>query len=235
VRNDPPTRRWPRRLIATLTGCLLSAVAVAVQIPAVREAIGIANSIYRLIDSTVPSLGVASLWIGFGLIVGGVVATWRSQRINGSMTKMMTEGSAVLTAALGVLVALVGSFNQPTSLHVTPPTGKHHHTTHHHRHPAPAKHSSGGSSTAGGSPHTTTTTTPTSTSAPAPAPAPAPSPSPSPSSGGSSSTSGGGGGNTVTINKSTNQTSETGNAEGPNATSGPATDNNNESTNISIG
>jgi hypothetical protein len=223
-------RRWPLRLIEAAPSCLFSAIFVAVQIPAVREAIGIANTINRFINSTVPSLGMAANWLGFALIVGGVVATWQAHRkLKDGTTKMTAEGSAVLTIALGVLVAVVSTFNHPAPPNKPPGSyearvAKHRRTARRHRHHAPAHH-----------PSSSGTSTP---SSPSPAPTsstPTPAPSSPPSAGGSSTTSGGGGGNTVTINKSTEQNATTGNAEGPGATSGPATNNNNESTNISIG
>lgn len=242
--DKSPIRRWPHRLIAALAGCFLSAFVVVLQIPAGREAIGIANSIYRFIDSTVPALGVTAIWISFVLIVGGVLATWRLSRgPNEGMAKMMTEGSAVLTVALGVLVALVASLNVPTPLNVAP-RSKHHHRSDHHRHRrhTPAQRTSAGSSTsaAGGAssakPASSPASAPTSAeSSPSPSQSSGGGAAPPPSSGGSSSTSGGGGGNTVTLNKTNSQNAQTGNAEGSEATSGPATNNNTESTNISIG
>jgi hypothetical protein len=225
-RQDHPHRRWPLRLVAAIPSCLVSAILVAAQIPAVREAVGIANSVYRLTNSTIPTLGIAAIWVGFLLIVGGVIATWQSHRaIKDGTTRQLAEGSGVLATALGCLVAVIVTLGQAPVAKIAAPeyeanVPKHHRRAHHRHH---AQHSSTGNGAA---------------KAPAPAagkaaPAPASSPQPSPS--GGSSTSGGGGGNTVTLNKTTNLTSTTGNADGPGATSGPATNNNSESTNISIG
>lgn len=237
--QEPPTRRWPFRLIAAAPGCLVSAIFVATQIPAVREAIGIAKTTYGFINSTVPSLGVAAIWIGFVLLVGGVVATWWSHRsIKDATTKMMAVGSAVLAVALGVLVAVVSTFNHPGAPSTTiPPTYLGSIVTHHHQSPrryhhhTPAHHpSTGGSKPAG-----TATPSPAPSTPSVPAPAPAPSP---PSGGGSSSSSGGTGGNgaTVTVNKNNHQEATSGAAEGSGATSGPATNNNNEGpVSISVG
>ncbi len=237
--HEHPKRRWPLRLIAAAPGCLFSAIFVATQIPAVREAFGIAKTTYEFLNSTVPSLGVAAIWIGFLLIVGGVIAAWRFYRtLKEGTIKMMAVGSAVLAVALGGLVAAISTLNQPSAgtSGYTANAGKHH-STHHqrqHHHPPPAKHSSSGGSKATAAPSPAPTN---STPTPAPAPAPAPASSPSPSGGGSSSSSGSGGnGNKVTVTKSNEQTATSGNAEGTNATSGPATNTNNEApTNISIG
>lgn len=218
-------------------GELFSAIFVAIQIPAVREAVGIAKTTYRFISSTVPSFGVAAIWIGFVLIVGGVVAAWRFHRAFKEGTiKMMAVGSAVLVVALGGLVAAVSTLNQPSAATSSyeANTGSQHRSHRHHHHPTPAKHSSsGGSKTTGAPPPTPVP--PNSTPTPTPSPAPAPNPPPS---GGGSSSSGGssGNGNSVIVSKHKEQTATSGNAEGPGATSGPATNNDNEGpTNISIG
>jgi hypothetical protein len=237
--QEHPKRRWPLRLIAAAPGCLFSAIFVAIQIPAVREAVGIAKATYRFINSTVPSLGVAAIWIGFVLIVSGVVAAWRFHRaLKEGTIKMMAVGSAVLAVALGGLVAAVSTLNPPSAATSSyeANTGSHHRRPrpHHHHHPTPAKHSSSGGSKATRTPPPAS---PSSTPTPTPTPAPAPAPNPPPSGGGSSSSSGSGGNsNNVTVNKKNEQTATSGNAEGPGATSGPATNNNNEGpTNISIG
>jgi hypothetical protein len=233
--QEPPQRRWSRRLIVATSGCLFSAVFVAIQIPAVREAVGAAKTIYRFINSTVPSLGVAAIWIGFVLVVGGVVAAWRFHRVlKEGTTKMVAVGSAVLVMAVGGLVAVVSTLSQPGPPSSTAPpsyvasVGRHHRSPRHHHHHTPANRPSSGGSKATGTP---------SPAPPNPTPAPAPAPSPQPSGGGSSSSGGSGGnGNNVTVNKNHSQTATSGNAEGPGATSGPATNNNNEGpVNISIG
>lgn len=228
-------RRWPLRLIAAAPGCLVSAIFVAIQIPAVREAIGIAKTIYGFINSTVPSLGVAGIWIGFVLVVGGVIAAWRLHRtLKEGTTKTAAVGSAVLAVVLGSLVAVISTLSQPgQSSSTTPPSyeasiGRHHRSPRHHHHALTKRPSSGGSKARG----TPSPAPPNPTSAPAPTPAP----SPQPSGGGSSSSGGSGGnGNNVTVNKTNTPTVTSGDATGPNATSGPATSNNNEAVNISIG
>jgi hypothetical protein len=240
--HEHSNRRWPFRLIMAIGGCLFSAIFVATQIPAVRETVGIAKTIYGFINSTVPSLGVAAIWIGFVLIGGGVIAAWQFHRtLQDGTIKMMAVGSAVLAVALGGLVAAISTLNQPSAAtsNYTASTGIHHRSTRrrHRHHPTPAKHSSSGGSKA------TTAPSPAPTnSTPAPAsqnPTPAPAPSPPPSGGGSSASGGSGSNgndNKVTVTKSNEQTATTGNAEGTDATSGPATNTNNEApTNISIG
>jgi hypothetical protein len=220
-------RRWMRRLITAVSACLFSAVVVAIQIPAARDAIGIAKTIYHFTDSTVPSLGVAAVWIGVVLLVGGAAtAIWLHRILREGTGQTIAVGSAGLAVMLGLLIAVVSSLNQPTPIRgpssYTASVTKHHKTTHRRHHNR--KHSS--------------PTSPKPAVAPAPAPAPAnPAPSPAPSSGASSSSGGSGGnGNTVTVNKNTHQSVETGKAEGPNATSGSGTNNNTEGpVNISIG
>lgn len=231
--QEHPKRRWPLRLIAAAPSCLISAILVAAQIPAVREAIGVAKTIYRFVNSTIPSFGVGAIWLGFVLLVAGVTAAWWFRRsLKDETTRMMAVGSAVLVVALGALVAVVSTLNQPGSLGPKSPryeanAGKHHRSTRHHRRRTPARRPSNNGN------NTTSTPTP----APAPTPTPTPTPSPPASGGGSSSSGGSGGnGNTVTIEKNNHQEATTGNAEGPGATSGPATNNNNEGpVNISIG
>jgi hypothetical protein len=226
-----PTRRWPRRLIAAIASCLVGAIIAAGQIPAVRETIGIAKTVYCFIDATVPSLGVAALWLSFLLLVGGVLAgRWFRRSIKEEATRRTAVGSAVIAVALGGVLAVVATVNQPVlSPERTPPpyeakVGKHHwsHGRHHHRDTAAR---SGGSKT---------------TSTPLPAPrtdsAPALAPSSAPSASSSSSGGSGGNGNTITLNKNNHQKATSGSAEGSGATSGPATNNNNEGpVNIAIG
>jgi hypothetical protein len=229
------TRRWPLRLLAAVPGLLVSAIVVATEIPAVREAIGIASTIYRFINSTVPSFGVAAIWVGFALFVGGAAAAWWFHRsIKEETIKVMAVGSAVLAVALGGLVAVVSTFNQhglPTAGHnYTAAVTKHHHASHHRRHHRPAAHtpSSGGSKPA--SPASSTPSSPPTTPSTTPAPSSAPAPA------GSASGDSGGNNNTITVEKDNHQEATTGTAEGSGATSGPATNNNNEGpVNITVG
>lgn len=233
--QEHSTRRWPLRLLATAPGCLISAIFVATQIPAVREAIGIIQTIYRFINSTVPSFGVAAIWVGFVLLVGGAVAAWWFHRsIKEETVKMMAVGSAVLAVALGGLVAIVATFNQHSpstaSRSYTAIVTKHHPAARHRRRRRPVSHapSSGGSKPAApaGSTSSAPAATPSTTPAPSSAPAPA----------GSASGDSGGNNNKITVEKDNHQEATSGNAEGSNATSGSATNNNNEGpVNITIG
>jgi hypothetical protein len=225
--QEQSARRWPLRLIAAAPSCLVSAIFVATQIPAVREAIGITKTIYRFINSTVPSLGIAAIWAGFALLVGGVVAAWWFRRsIKEDTAKMMAVGSAVLAVALGGLVAVVSTLNQPSvpaagTYHAETPT-THHRVVHHHHRRRPDSHRppSGGTK-----PASSTGSTP---SIPASTPPSTPAPSSSPAPAGSASGDSGGNNNTVTVEKNNHQTATSGNATGENAKSGEAKNENNE-------
>jgi hypothetical protein len=242
--EEPPTRRWPHRLIAAIPGCIFSAVLVAIQIPAVRETIGAAKDAYRFINSTVPSLGTAAIWIGFVMLVAGIAGAWRSHRVlKEGTTKMVAVGSAVLVIAVGGLVAAVSTFDQHgsplVSQHYEARVIKHHRRRHHHPPAAHTPSSSGTSPTgsAHSSPGTAPSTTPAPSSTPTPSSTPSPSATPAPTgSSGSASEDSGGNNNTITVEKNNHQTGTSGNATGENATSGEVTNENNEGpVNITIG
>jgi hypothetical protein len=190
-------------------GLAFNAVVVAIQIPEVRETVGVAQTTYHFIHSTAPSLGVAAIWLGFVLLLAGAAGTWRAHHTLAEGTaKTVAVGSAVLAMALGVLVAVEGSLNQPSRL-TTPGTytakvPSRHSTAHHRRHrPTPKKH---------GNPPST----PSAPSAPAPgsiAPESTPPSAPSSESGG---------GPNVHVEQNIHQEVKSGNASGPNAHSGDA-------------
>lgn len=214
-----PSARRLFRLVAIIGGWIASVVAVATHFTTPSEALEFAETVYRFVNSTIPTLGVAGIWLGFLVLVGGVTAAWSYSRSRHEK-KTMAVGSAVLVMVLGGFIATVASLDQPIPK-PTPaeakanPTGKHHH--HKGKRHKPSKPSG-----QPGSPTPAPTTAP-----PASAPTPA-----SPPSGGSS-TSGGGGGNKVTIIEKNEQNARSGDATGASAKSGEATNNN--SKNISIG
>jgi hypothetical protein len=229
------------RLIAAISGCLFSAVFVSVQIPAVRETVGAAKTLYGFIDSTVPSLGVGAIWIGFVLLLVGAACAWQMHRVLKEGTpKMVAVGSAMLVMAVGGLVAVVSTLNQHSPLAAPPEhyvagvTSKHHRNSrrHHSSHHATTRPSSSGSKPAPtASPTPSAPTSPPSTNTPSATPTPSSSPAPSNSSSGS-----GGDNNTITVNKNNHQIATSGSATGENASSGEAkTENNEGPVNITIG
>lgn len=258
MKNNHDTTRWSRRLIAATGSCLVSAIIVAIQIPQIRDTLGIAQTAYGFIHSTVPSLGVAATWIGFALMLAGVTAIRHLYRVRANDAgRTAAVGTAVLVVAIGGLVAVESSFDRSTT-QIPSTNDVALGTTKPHRHPRrrprrPVYHSPKGgrrsSSSASPTPGAPSTpTTPPTTTSPTPAttatspttttPAPSPPPTkPNEGSGGGSSSSGSGGNNnTVTVNKNNSQNAGSGNATGENARSGEAKNENNEGpVNISIG
>jgi hypothetical protein len=215
--EETPTRRGPRRILAAVSGCLFSAVVVSVQIPAVREAIGAAKTLYRFTNAIVPSLGVGAIWIGFALLLVGVGSAWRLHRmLKEGTAKTVAVGAAVIVMAFGGLMAVVSTFSQrgtviAPEVAVAKVVTKHHKKTPRRHHHTTSRPSSSGSKPA-----------PTPTSTPSATPPPSSSPAPSNSSSGS-----GGNGNIVTLNKNNHQTAESGDVTGG-GTSGEAKNENNE-------
>jgi hypothetical protein len=244
VKNTHDTTRWSRRLIAATGSCLVSAIIVATQIPQIRDTVGIAQMAYGFIHSTVPSLGVAAIWIGLTMMLAGAAAMRRLYRVRANGAgRTAAVGAAVLVVAVGGLVAIESSFDRSTTQ--TPSTSYVALTTKHHRSPRrrprrPVYHSPKGGrrSSSPASPATAAPSTPAApptTTSPAPAtttPAPttttpAP-PTSNEGSRGSSSSGSGGNGNNVTVNKNNTQTTSSGSATGEGARSGEAKSENNE-------
>lgn len=234
------SRRLSRRWIATTTGFLASAVFVAVQLPAAREAVGAAKATYGFVASAAPSLGVAGIWLGFALLLAGAVGAWQlGLLLKEGTTKMMAVGSAVLVMAVGGLIAVeatLGRHGASTGGSYEAKAAPTHHASKHRRRSRRYVHRP----TQGGSNPSSTATSPsgklTPPSAPPASASTAPAPSSPPPSSGSSSSGSGGNGNTVTVNKNNHQEASSGNASGEKAQSGAATNNNNEApVNISIG
>jgi hypothetical protein len=242
VKNNHDTTRRSRRLIAAAGSCLVSAIIVATQIPQIRDTVGIAQTAYGFIHSTVPSLGVAATWIGIALMLAGAAVMRCLYRVRANdAARTAAAGVAVLVVALGGLVAIESSLDRSTTQ--TPSTnyvalG----STKHHRSPRrrprrPVYHSpkDGRRSSSPASPATAAPSTPAApptTTSPAPAtttPAPTTTtPAPPPTSNEGSSGSSSGNNNNVTVNKNNTQTTSSGNATGEGARSGEAKSENNE-------
>jgi hypothetical protein len=256
VKNAHDTTRRFRRLIAAAGSCLVSAIIVATQIPQIRDTVGITQTAYGFIHSTVPSIGVAAVWIGFALMLAGAAGMRQLYRVRANDAgRRVAVGAAVLVVAVGGLVAIESSFEQSTARvpgtndvaqvivkdHRSPRRRPRRPADHSpkggHRSNPPASPTTVAPSTPTASP---TTASPTSATAPAPTtttPAPSPPPAkPNNGSSGSSSSGSGGNNNTVTVNKNNNQEASSGNATGENARSGEAKNENNEGpVSISIG
>jgi hypothetical protein len=242
--NNSSRRPW-RRLVAAAAFILISVLWSTVRLPVLDEGIGIAHSGLQRIGVLAPALGRAGeVWVGFGLMVGGgiVLSLWRHFPTD-KQTKMALTGSATLLIAVGIALALdatIGEHEAPIHGESIAEVrrGRHVHRVGRHtrKRRAHRRSNAAPSTSAGGA---------SQSQRPRPAVAPT-SPTHTPSaagggtgsgtsSSGSGSGSGNGDGNTITLDKQTNQSAQSGSTTGANSASGDATNSNTESVNISIG